>query len=168
LDPVENADDGGCNKEVSGDVVTGLRILDATEVILDGGAAAVEALRILSFLGGIAAVGDVRQNTLILDSLAHLLADVGFVSGNSERRPATYKDANGTPILRSRPRPPRICCCARLPPKAMPQVQLSVFACSALCALAQNKQSESGKQPGYASAPAVAGSAVGEPAAGAT
>lgn len=51
----------------------------------------LEALRIVSFLGGIAAVGDDRQNTLILDPLAHILADVGFVSGNSERRPATYK-----------------------------------------------------------------------------
>ena len=34
-----------------------------------------------------------RQNTLILDPLAHFLAVVGFVGGNSERRPAT-RDGN--------------------------------------------------------------------------
>jgi hypothetical protein len=75
---------GGCCKGFSGAlVVAGSPSLDAAEVIFDG---VMEALGAVGILGGIAAFGDDREGTLILDFLAHFLAVVGFVGGDSEGR----------------------------------------------------------------------------------
>ena len=46
----------------------------------------VKALGTIGFLRGIAAARDDRQGAFILDLLAHLLAVVGLVGGNGERR----------------------------------------------------------------------------------
>ena len=46
----------------------------------------VKAPGTIGFLAGVVTVGDDRQSPFILDLLAHFLAVVSFVSGNSERR----------------------------------------------------------------------------------
>lgn len=90
LDPDERADDCGGGEVVPGEfVVTGgdaPPILDATEVVLDLMPPPVNPLGAIGFLGGGAAAGDDRQSPFILDLLAHLLAVVGLVGGNGERR----------------------------------------------------------------------------------
>ncbi len=49
-------------------------------------ASPVEPLGTIGFLGGIAAAWDNRQSAFVLDLLAHMLAVVGFVGGDSEGR----------------------------------------------------------------------------------
>ena len=46
----------------------------------------VKALGTVSFLGGVATVGDDRQGPFILDLLTHFLAVVGLVRSDGERR----------------------------------------------------------------------------------
>lgn len=90
FDPDERADDGSCGKVVSGEfVVTGgdaPPIFDAAEVVLDLVPTPVNPLGAIGFLCGVASARNDWQSPFILDLLAHFLAIVGLVSGDSERR----------------------------------------------------------------------------------
>lgn len=83
-------DEGGGCKEVAGELVIAggdaAPVLDAAEVVFDFVASPVEAFGTISFCRGIASAGNDRQGAFILDLLADLLAVVGLVSGNGQRR----------------------------------------------------------------------------------
>ena len=87
-DPIECADEGCGGKEVSGELVVtrgdAAPVFDAAEVIFDFVASSIKALGTIGFPGGVAAAGDDRQSTLVLDLLAHFLTVVSLVGGDGE------------------------------------------------------------------------------------
>lgn len=72
------ADEFGGGKEISGELIVAggdaSPILDAAEEILNLVPTSVRALGIIGFFDGIAAIGDARQGSFILDLLSHFLA----------------------------------------------------------------------------------------------
>jgi hypothetical protein len=80
----------GCSQKIRGEFVEARRdaspVLDAAEVVFDLMPAAVEAFRTIGFLAGVSAARNDRQGAVVLDRLADLLAVVGFVGGDGERR----------------------------------------------------------------------------------
>ncbi len=55
-------------------------------------AAPIEAFRAVGFFDGVVAAGDDRQSALVFDLLADLLAVIGLVGSNGERRPRRVQD----------------------------------------------------------------------------
>jgi hypothetical protein len=63
-------------------------------------ASSVKAFGTIGFPGGIAAAGDDRQGTFILDLLPHFLAVVGLVGGDGQWRSGRIEDvANGLTVM---------------------------------------------------------------------
>jgi hypothetical protein len=80
---------GRGGKEVSGEFIVtrgdAAPVFDAAEIVFDFVAPSVKAFGTIGFSGGIAAAGDDRQSSLILDLLTYFLAVVGLVGCNSQR-----------------------------------------------------------------------------------
>ena len=96
FDPVECTDeDSGGQKVASELVISGgdaPPIFDATEIVLDLVAPAVEALRAISSDPTGAAAGNDRQSAFVLDLLTDGLAVIGLVAGDGERWPGGRED----------------------------------------------------------------------------
>jgi hypothetical protein len=88
LDPIECPDEGCGGKKVSGEFIVARGnappVFDAAEVVFDFVAPSIKPAGAIGFPGGVAAAGNDRQSTLILDLLAHFLAVVSLVGGDGQ------------------------------------------------------------------------------------